>query len=138
MYAFTVYFFVVFLPFNWSFSIVLSVTTLSFLACLTGLAYGSSYQRTFCIGAMLALAILFGQWCVLLLFGASTFGSNWSTRGGYPGYTWNQFREIALYVRQIAGGIRIFSIIMWALALVLGLIAVALRFTLETLNRRLR
>ncbi len=116
----------------------LTITTFAFLACLTGLVYGRGYQRTFCLGAIIVMAPVFTQWCLVLVFSISRVTSGGPSRYyGYSAPLIGQIRDMIMLLGMSGSSIRVFMIIMWAAAIVLGLLAVGLRFGLESLNRRI-
>jgi hypothetical protein len=111
---------------------VVLFTALAFLACLVCLIYGTSYQRTFCIGAMLTLGLLFAQWWLFLLrsFAGGTYGGRM-----YSYSLMEVFRVTTQNLVSAAGQLRLYTVIMWTAALVLGATAVGLRLALEATNR---
>jgi len=109
------------------------ITALAFLFSLIGLVYGSSLQRTFCIGTMITLGLLFAQWWLLIVTSFS-IGGAW-TRRSYSDPLFGYLRDVMQLLGAAAGASRVSTIIMWAAALCFGVAAIGFRFVLETINQ---
>ena len=106
-------------------------TAMAFLACLIGLVYGTSYQRTFCIGAMVTLGLLFAQWWIVLM--NSLVNQSYGRMFAYslPELLSNTTRAMI----SATGSLRLYTVVMWTSSLVFGAAAVGLRLALEAMNR---
>jgi hypothetical protein len=110
---------------------IIMVNALAFLIGLIGLVYGSSFQRTFCIGAMITLGLLFAQWWLLFL---TSFSAGGIGRGAYNTTLMDYFSAASRLLGRAASASLVYTIIMWAAALFFGVAAVGFRFLLEAIN----
>lgn len=111
---------------------IVIMTALAFLAGLIGLVYGSSLQRTFCIGAMITLGLLFAQWWLLFL---TSFSMGRVVRGTYDTTLMEYFGAASQLLGRAASASLVYTIIMWAAAIFFGVAAVGCRLLLEAINR---
>ena len=128
--------FIMLMPRGISTLVAFIITTVAFMGCLTGLAYGRGYQRTFCLGAIIVMALVFAQWWLVLLIGIPRISSAWPGPSGYPPPLTSQFRDVVSFLGMSGSSIRVYTIIMWAASIALGMFAVGMRFVLDKLNRQ--